>query len=90
MDYIPESTVAIRRVRENVIEYDVTTHNPISGDSTYTRHSNREATFFGPHTGSPARQVDGAAYTLWRADDQAMLYAFKQRLNHRVRSISIA
>jgi hypothetical protein len=89
MTYIPESTISIRRVLATVIEYDVTTHDPIGGDQTRTLHANREATFHGPHTGNPARQVTGGASTLWRADDQAMLFAFAQRFGRRIRSISV-
>ena len=74
---IPVS-IAIARPLPNVIEYAVTQHDPISGDETRIYHANREATFFGPHTGSPARQVGGRAASLWRADDVTMLEAFRQ------------
>lgn len=87
-DYRIPVTISIRRTAANVIEYTLTFHNPISGDHESTFHANREATFHGPHTGNPGRQIHGGASTLWRADDTELLLGF-QRKYRPVREISI-
>ena len=82
-------SITAKRTRPHIVEYSVTTHDPLYGDSTLTYHANRAATFFGPHTGAPGRQHIGGARTLWREDDDEMAAAF--RLAYRnVRSFSIA
>ena len=78
MRYKIPVSIAVRRTLPNVIEYDITRHDPLGGDELRTYHANREATFFGPHTGNPARQVGGPAKTLWRADDTEMLMGFRR------------
>lgn len=89
-DYKVPVTITIRRTLPNVIEYNLTFHDPLSGDQTRTYHANREATFFGPHTGAPARQIEGGARTLWRGDDAAMLLAFQREYNgDRIRNITL-
>ena len=80
MSYV--SHVTLRRVRHNVIEYDVTTITPGGAEeqSTRTYHANRTATFFGQHTGGgDARQLTGGPRTLWREDDTTLLMAFRRR-----------
>ena len=78
MDYV--SHIALRRVHHSIIEYDLTYSSPVALEHTSTLHANREATFYGPHTGNGgARQVSGGAITLWRKDDTAMLMAFKRK-----------
>ena len=78
MEYI--SHVRLRRTRSNCIEYDLTSNAPAAAASVSTFHANRTATFWGPHTGAGgARQVIGPAWTLWRADDNAMLIAFRRK-----------
>lgn len=84
-----ELSIAIRRVRANVIEYDLIFHTPF-GDETRTQHANREATFAGPWTGNPARQLTGGAFTHWRADDADMLMAFRRFYGNRIVNISLA
>jgi len=78
MEYV--SHIALRRTHPNVIEYDLTCTAPGAPDQTHTHHANRAATFHGPHTGGGgARQMGGSAATLWRADDTAMLVAFRRK-----------
>jgi len=71
-------SITAKRTRPNVVEYSVTTHDPIYGDQTRTYHANRVATFMGPSTGGPANQLHGGARTLWREDDAEMALAFRR------------
>lgn len=89
MTYAIPVSIVVRRVLPNVIEYHVTAHDPLSGERTSFYHANREATFTGPHTGNPGRQVMGGAYTLWRSDDVEMLMAFKRRYVGELRHIAL-
>ena len=71
--------VHVRRVVPNMIEYTLvidTISNPEMERRTF--HANRIATFFGPHTGLPGRQVYGSAKTLWRETDKDLQQAFKR------------
>jgi len=68
-------SITAKRTHSNVVEYNVTTHDPLYGDSTRTYHANRVATFMGPHTGGTANQLHGGARTLWREDDADMARA---------------
>lgn len=88
-DYVCPVSIRIRRVRDHVIEYQVTAHDPLSGDTTHTYHANRQATFHGPYTGEYSNQVMGAASTLWREDDQQMLLSFQRWFRYAVRDIGI-
>ena len=71
-------SITATRTRSAVVEYSVTTHDPLYGDSTRTYHANRAATFMGPHTGGPASQLHGGARTLWRESDADMEHAFRR------------
>ena len=82
-------SIKVHRTMPNVIEYSVTTHDPLYGNSTRTYHANRAATFFGPHTGAPGRQLTGGARTLWRADDNDLAVAF-HRQYPGIRQFSLA
>lgn len=86
-DYRVPVTITVRRTAFNVIEYTVTHHDPISGDQSRVWHANREATFWGPHTGAPGRQVMGEANTFWREDDVDMLHAFRR--GYTIRNITV-
>jgi hypothetical protein len=92
------TNITIRRILWNVIEYTMNSEtirgydmggNPIVTNDETVMHANREATFFGPHTGSGnAHQVHGGASTLWREDDNQMLMAFHER--YPLAEVSIA
>jgi hypothetical protein len=82
-------SITAKRTRPNVVEYSVTTHDPIYGDETRTYHANRVATFMGPSTGWPANQLHGVARTLWREDDVDMARAFR-RVYPGLRAFDIA
>ena len=71
-------SITATRTRPNIVEYSVTTHDPLYGDSTRTYHANRVATFMGPHTGGPANQLHGGPWTLWRENDADMEHAFRR------------
>jgi len=75
--HTPVSIIA-KRTGPNVVEYSVTTHDPLYGDSTRTYHANRVATFTGSHTGGTADQLHGGARTLWREGDADMAMAFRR------------
>ena len=82
-------SITATRTRSAVVEYSVTTHDPLYGDSTRTYHANRVATFMGPHTGGPANQLHGGARTLWRESDADMERAF-HRAYPGIRQFSLA
>lgn len=80
-------SITAKRTRPNVVQYSVTTHDPLYGDSTMTYLTNGVATFMVAHTGGTAFRLHGG--TLWRKDDNEMAVAF--RLAYRnIRSFSIA
>ena len=89
MAYCTPVSITAKRTRPNIVEYSVTTHDPIYGDQTATYHGNRVATFMGPFTGAPANQMHGGAQTLWREDDVDMAMAFR-RAFLSIRDFSIA
>lgn len=82
-------SITAKRTRPNVVEYSVTTHDPLYGDSTRTYHANRVATFMGPHTGGTTNQLHGGPRTLWREDDADMERAFRRKYPS-IRDFSIA
>ena len=71
------TSVSIRRVRANVVEYTVV-HELYGEVSVRTYHANRYATFHGVHTGAPARQIRGGARTIWRESDADLIRAARR------------
>lgn len=66
--------ITVTRTHPNVIEYMVSCDGE---ERTY--HANREATFFGPHTGQPGRQVWGPASTVWRESDAELKKVLRRK-----------
>ena len=90
LQYTPPVSVSVRRSGLNVIEYTVTTHDPISGDSQREFHANRHATFLGKWDGGAFRhQVMGGARSLWRANDNDMAVAFRGYYGGRLVSYGV-
>ena len=82
-------SITATRTRPHIVEYSVTTHDPLYGDSTMTYLANRVATFMKAHTGGTAFRLHGEARTLWREDDADMARAFRREYPS-IRDFSIA